>query len=96
MCERLASPERTDARATSLTTLLHMAAGGLGVTVVPAMAVGSALWPGGPDGLRALPIRGRSPFRTIALAFRRTAARGDEIRAVAAALREHRPRGGDA
>ena len=51
------------------------------------------MWPSGPDGLRALPMRGRAAYRTVALAHRASAAREAEIRSVAAVLREHRPAG---
>lgn len=94
VCDRLGVPEVDDVRATSLTTLVHMTAGGLGITVLPAMASGGVTpTAGGPDGVRTLPFAGRAPFRTICLAFRPTTARRTELRAVADVLRRRRPPG---
>ncbi|MCE9634499.1 MAG: LysR family transcriptional regulator [Planctomycetes bacterium] len=88
-CERLGVRESADVRATSLTTLVHMAAGGLGVTLLPAMA--SSLGLGA--GLTLVPFGSRAPSRTIVLAFRPTTARRDELRAVADVLRSRPPAG---
>jgi LysR family hydrogen peroxide-inducible transcriptional activator len=94
LCDRIGVPEVTDLRATSLTTLTHMAAGGLGLTVLPSMAVEGAGSLAPADGpLRTLPFRGKPPFRTIGLAFRPATARRDEIRAVANVLRKRPPAG---
>lgn len=76
-------------RATSLTTLAHMAAGGLGITVLPAMAASA----GAAAGLRTVPFRGDAPTRTLALAFRPTTARRAELLAVAEVLRDRAPAG---
>ena len=91
LCDRLGVPEVTDVRATSLTTLIHMASGGLGVTVLPAMAAA----PGAPAAavLRMVPFRGTPPSRTIALAFRGTTARRSELEEVARILRDRAPPG---
>jgi LysR family hydrogen peroxide-inducible transcriptional activator len=89
LCDRLGVPEVTDVRATSLTTLVHMASGGLGVTVLPAMAAGTAA----AAALRTVPFRGKPPSRTIVLAFRPTTARRRELDAVAAVLRDRAPAG---
>ena len=94
VCDRLGLPEATDVRATSLTTLAHMAAGGLGVTVLPAMSLGAGSGLVGPAApLRAVRFQGRAPFRTIGLAFRPTTARRVEIEAVADVLRRRAPDG---
>jgi len=91
LCDRLGVPEVTDLRATSLTTLIHMAAGGMGVTVLPSMAAA----PGAPATavLRTVPFSGPPPARTIALAFRPTTARRQELAAVARILRDRAPPG---
>lgn len=89
LCDRLGVPEVADVRATSLSTLVHMAAGGLGVTVLPAMA--AAL--GRAAGLRSVPFSGRAPGRTIGLAFRPGTARREELTAVARVLRRRAPAG---
>jgi LysR family hydrogen peroxide-inducible transcriptional activator len=94
LCERLGVPEVTDLRATSLTTLTHMAAGGLGITVLPAMAAegaGSLSAAQGP--LVVLPFRAPEPYRTIGLAFRSESARRAEIETVARVLRRRPPAG---
>jgi LysR family transcriptional regulator, hydrogen peroxide-inducible genes activator len=91
VCDRLGAPEATDVRATSLPTLVHMAAGGLGVTVLPAMAAHA---PGADAaGLRMVRFRGEAPFRTIGLAFRPSTARREELGLVAGVLRRRAPPG---
>ena len=82
---RLAGPDRNEVfQGTSLRTLLQMAAGGIGLTLLPEMAVPSEITPG--SGLVARPLAG-DPIRTIALAWRRTSARKAEFRALGAYLR---------
>lgn len=90
LCDRLGVPEVTDVRATSLTTLVQMAAGGLGLTVLPAMAFASRA---GAAGLRAVPFGGAAPYRTIALAIRPGTSRRAEIEALADVIRRRRPEG---
>lgn len=90
LCDRLGVPEVTDVRATSLTTLVQMAAGGLGVTVLPAMAFAHRA---SVAGLRPVPFHGPAPYRTIALALRPGSARREEMRAVADVLRRRAPDG---
>ena len=63
---------------TSLRTLLQMAAGGIGVTLVPQMAVATEITPG--SGLVARRLAG-DPSRTIALAWRRGSTRKQEFQA---------------
>lgn len=75
---RLAGPDRNEVfQGTSLRTLLQMAAGGVGVTLMPEMAVASEITPG--SGLVARPLQG-DPFRSLALAWRRTAPRRRDFR----------------
>lgn len=82
---RLAAPGRNEVfQGTSLRTLLHMAAGGIGITLMPEMAVASEITPS--SGLVARPLEG-DPSRTIALAWRRTSARKAEFRALGAHLK---------
>jgi LysR family hydrogen peroxide-inducible transcriptional activator len=72
-------------RATSLTTLAQMVAGGFGVTLLPELAVET-------EGQRAdLAFRHLAapvPSRTLALAWRRGSALGPALREVATALKE--------
>jgi LysR family hydrogen peroxide-inducible transcriptional activator len=67
--------------ATSLTTLLQMVANGLGVTLIPAMAVASAE---AIEGLKIVPFAAPAPRRSIALFTRRNSMRADDCAALAA------------
>jgi LysR family transcriptional regulator, hydrogen peroxide-inducible genes activator len=83
---RLAGPDRNEVfQGTSLKTLLHMAAGGIGVTLVPAIAAPSEISPG--SGLVARPLAGE-PRRTPALAWRPSSARKADYRAFGRYLAE--------
>ena len=66
-------------------TLVQMAAGGLGVTLVPEMAVGSGLIAG--LDLNVAPLAGDRPWRRIALVWRRSSGRKETFRRLAALLR---------
>jgi DNA-binding transcriptional LysR family regulator len=66
-----------------------MAGGGLGVTVLPAMAAPL----GAAAGLATVPFKGAAAGRTIALAFRPTSTRRAEIEKVAEVLRRRAPAG---
>lgn len=76
--------------ATSLTTLVEMVAGGLGLTLLPALAVPS-LTANDQVGLRrfAEPV----PFRTMALVWRRGSPRSGDIRRLADIIVRHLPDG---
>jgi LysR family hydrogen peroxide-inducible transcriptional activator len=74
----------TDFRATSLPTLVQMVAAGVGVTLLPQLALAVEL--------RGAPLQVRRfapppPGRTIGLVFRRGAALAEALRKVAATLR---------
>ncbi len=62
---------------TSLQTLVMMAANGLGLTLVPEMAVAAGMLRG--LDLHATPLEGDSPARRIALAWRRGAERKETV-----------------
>jgi len=84
-----ASPAQAHAfRATSLTTLAQMVAGGFGVTLLPELAVEV-------EAQRAdiviRPLASPVPSRTIALVWRRGSALERALREVAGALREEAP-----
>jgi LysR family transcriptional regulator, hydrogen peroxide-inducible genes activator len=77
---RLVGPDRNEVfQGTSLRTLLQMAAGGIGITLLPEMAVKPEL--AAAPGLVARPLEG-APARGIALAWRPTSARKAEFRAL--------------
>jgi LysR family hydrogen peroxide-inducible transcriptional activator len=73
--------------ATSLTTLLHMVAHGLGITLIPEMAArpASAM----PD-LKIVPFAEPIPLRTICLAWRRNSLRHHECVELAKIIRDLR------
>src|SRR5258708_20896439 len=88
-----AGPDRNEVfQGTSLRTLLQMTASGIGITLVPEMAVPAEI--AGSSGLVARPLEGE-PSRQIALAWRRTSARKAEFRTLGrhfkAALAEQAP-----
>jgi LysR family hydrogen peroxide-inducible transcriptional activator len=69
-----------DFAATSLHTLIQMVAGGLGVTLVPKMAVAAGITAGTDVELRKL--EGAGGWRTISLAWRPNSPRANEYRAL--------------
>lgn len=73
-----------DFAATSLHTLVQMVAGGLGVTLLPEIAVKAGVTEN--TGIELRPISGDGAFRTLGLAWRPSAARAAEYRALAPAL----------
>jgi LysR family hydrogen peroxide-inducible transcriptional activator len=76
---RLVGPDRNEVfQGTSLRTLLQMAAGGIGITLMPAMAVKAEI--AAAPGLVVRPLE-REPQRQIALAWRATSARKGAFRA---------------
>jgi LysR family hydrogen peroxide-inducible transcriptional activator len=83
-----------DFAATSVHTLVQMVAGGLGVTLLPKIAIDGGVLAGAPVALRALEPDGPGgapPGRSLALAWRPRSPRAAEFRdlapAIAAALR---------
>lgn len=89
VCHLVEASELASLGATSLTTILMMVAGGLGATLIPEMAV-EAESRGG--GIRVLPFQDVAPSRTLALAFRPSTVRRRDFEALAAIIRECRPR----
>jgi len=90
----LSACNRPDLRAsammlgTSLHTLVQMVDNGLGVTLVPRMAVDSGLLDG--TGVSIRPLEADHASRRIALVWRRGSARAAEFQLLAEALRRHR------
>jgi LysR family transcriptional regulator, hydrogen peroxide-inducible genes activator len=80
----LSAPRVRDAfGATSLFTLVQMVDNGLGVTLLPELAIEAGLLKG--TGLVAVPVEGE-PSRELALVWRKGTARGPEFRLLANAL----------
>ena len=78
---------------TSLHTLVQMVASGLGVTLVPEMAIAAGIAAG--LDLHVAPLGGDRPWRRIALVWRRTSGRKETFRLLARLMRtalEDRPR----
>jgi LysR family transcriptional regulator, hydrogen peroxide-inducible genes activator len=71
--------------ASSLTTLLHMAASGLGSTLLPALAIDNGALKG--FNLQARRMTPRGPRRTIAIVYRKTTALRADMDALTMALR---------
>ena len=72
--------------ATSLHTLVQMVAGGLGVTLLPRLAVAAGITDG--TGLVLRPLAGAGAWRTLGLAWRPNAPRAADYRALAPLLAE--------
>jgi len=87
----LAACNRPDLRAqaammgTSLHTLVQMVDNGLGITIVPSMAIGAGILGG--TRVEAKPLRSDNGFRRIALIWRRSSPRESEFQMLATALR---------
>jgi len=75
-------------RATSLSTLAQMVAGGAGVTLLPLMAVATEAKRA---DLRIRPFANPAPGRTIALAWRKRSPLGPALRQLAATARDAYP-----
>ena len=78
---------RSRIEATSLPTLLQMVEGGLGVTLLPEMALKAGLLNG--TNLVARPFSVRVPARTLVLAARPASARTADLDLLAGFIREH-------
>ena len=74
VCRAAGASEHDGFRATSLETLRQMVAAGVGITLLPTLAVQPPV-PPSPD-VRLLPFKGRAPSREIAMAWRRSSAMG--------------------
>jgi len=66
---------------TSLHTLVQMVDNGLGMTLLPRMAIEGGILGG--TGVRVVPLTGEAPARTIGLVWRRASPRADEYRLLA-------------
>lgn len=77
-----------DTRAASLATVVQCVAGGLGVSLLPEMAVPAETARGTLDTAR---FAGPAPGRTIGLAFRASSARAEDYEYLGAVIRSKRP-----
>ena len=85
-CELEGARRNADFNGTSLHTLAQMVANGLGVTLMPQMALDAGILRGLDVTVR--PLTGAVPHRRIGLVWRRSSARTETFRALAEALRE--------
>lgn len=83
--------EGVDFRATSIETLRHMVAAGMGVTLLPRLAIADDEEARSHVAVRA--FAGRAPGRRMGLVWRKTHPRGADHERLAAFLRAHLPAG---
>lgn len=77
ICHLVGAAERSGFQATSLETLRHMVAAGVGVTVMPELSVAPPV-PASPD-LALVRFEAPAPYRDIAALWRRTTVYGDVL-----------------
>jgi LysR family transcriptional regulator, hydrogen peroxide-inducible genes activator len=92
VCQEAGARERSELRGASLSTVVQMVAGGLGLTLVPAAAVPVEVGAG--RGLAVATFRRPAPRRRIGLVHRATSARALDWSLLAADIRAALPRGG--
>jgi LysR family hydrogen peroxide-inducible transcriptional activator len=81
LCKSHNAVENMNFRATSLETLRQMVAANIGVTLMPELAIGGRAGP-----VRYLPFRAPAPHRTIGIAWRDSATRGELLERLAGLL----------
>lgn len=89
VCHEAGATERNALRAASLSTIVQMVAGELGLTLLPASAVGVEVGEG--RGLATATFRTPPPHRRIGLAYRSTSARVADWALLAAEIRAALP-----
>lgn len=82
VCHLRTARELPNVRATSMTTLIQMVAGGMGATLLPAAAQKSAS-----RDVDVRPFAGKAPGRTLGLAWRMSSARLREFRLLVEVMR---------
>lgn len=81
VCQLAGAGERVGFRATSLETLRQMVAAGVGITLLPTLAVHTPF--AETDALRLLPFSGKPPTRRIAMVWRRSSALAGLLKSLA-------------
>lgn len=89
VCQLAGSGEKSGFQATSLETLRQMVAAGVGVTLLPALAVQPPV--AHSDDIRLLGFRDSQPSRRIAMLWRKSSAMGDFLLQLAALFRQLPP-----
>jgi len=85
-CNRPELRAHAEMMGTSLHTLVQMVDNGLGVTFMPGMAIDAGILAN--TDVDALPLSSANSYRSIALIWRRSSARENEFRMLAAALQQ--------
>jgi len=86
VCRMAGADERDGFRATSLETLRQMVAAGVGITLLPVLAVQPPV-PASPD-VALVPFQGSAPHRQIAMVWRKSSAMDGFLRQLAAEFRK--------
>ncbi|MCA9320629.1 MAG: hydrogen peroxide-inducible genes activator [Planctomycetes bacterium] len=86
ICDRAGACELGDFRASSLTTLVQMVSGGVGVTLLPEMSL--KVEAGRERRLKLVPFGAKNPSRTIGLAWRPSSIRKSEFHLLGTAILE--------
>ena len=89
VCHLAGAGEKEGFRATSLETLRQMVAAGVGVTLLPMLAVKPPVSPS--ENIRLLAFKDPPPTRRLAMVWRKTSAMGDFLRELAQVLRDLPP-----
>lgn len=89
VCHLAGAGEKEGFRATSLETLRQMVAAGVGVTLLPMLAVKPPVSPS--ENIRLLAFRDPPPTRRLAMVWRKTSAMGAFLHELAAVLRDLPP-----
>jgi LysR family hydrogen peroxide-inducible transcriptional activator len=86
VCHMAGADERDGFRATSLETLRQMVAAGVGITLLPVLAVQPPVPVSG--DIQLLPFQGEAPHRRIAMVWRRSSAMSGFLEQLAGELRK--------
>ncbi len=89
VCQLAGAGEKEGFRATSLETLRQMVAAGVGITLLPMLAVKPPVPLS--ENIRLLPFRAPAPSRRLAMVWRRSSAMTPFLRELAALLRQLSP-----
>lgn len=81
VCQHIDTNRTKEFQGTSLNTLVHMVDSGLGITMIPEMALGAGILNG--TDITAVPLESDMVGREIALAWREGSAREDEFNQLA-------------
>ncbi len=87
VCQVAGADEVGDFRASSLPTLVEMVSSGIGVTLLPSLAIASIKRTGA--ALSLIPFSSKGPARTIGLAYRKSTARASEFALLASLFEFH-------